>query len=138
RERFFSLPFYRLVHSEADGLPGLVIDRFNDRYVLQSTTAGMERLIPFILESLQRDFSARSVVLRNDVSIRSKEGLPEITEVIGEEITGPIQVREHDTRYLANLLTGQKTGWFFDQRANRAHLASLCRDKTVLDLYAHS
>lgn len=138
RERLFKNPYYRLVHSEGDGLPGLVIDRFDQALVVQVTTAGMERLMPLILESLDTLLSPETIILRNDTPARSLEGLKSYVQIAKGEYSGPSQIIENDTIYLADLVKGQKTGWFYDHRANRARIAALAKGKTVLDVYSHS
>lgn len=138
REAWCDVPYYRLVHSEADGLPGLIIDRFGERLVVQASTAGMERLQAAWLEALQTLFSPRSIVLRGDTPARAREGLAQKVEVIGEAMEGPVELWEHGTCFLADLMTGQKTGWFYDHRENRRRMAARCAGKTALDLYSHS
>ncbi len=138
REKIISAPYYRLVHSESDGLPGLIIDRFDDQFVCQISTVGMERLKPLLLEALENLFSPRTILLRNDIPIRRSEGLKEEVEVIKGTYNAPTEIYEYDTVFLGDLMKGQKTGWFYDQRENRYMIAKLARDKTVLDVYSHS
>ncbi len=138
RSKFFNKSYYRLVHSEGDFLPGLVIDRFGDVLVCQTSTAGMEELKPLWLPALEELLKPSTILLRDDIPIRKKEGL-QLTKTIYrgqlEEIT---KVYENDFIYCANLLTGQKTGWFYDQRANRQYFSTLVKNKQVLDIYSHS
>lgn len=138
REKLFSEPYYRLVHGEADGLPGLVIDRFGDIVVMQPNTAGMHAARQDILQALDEVVAPRAVLLRGDAPSRALEGLAEENEILKGEIPAQIEVRENGFAYLADLQQGQKTGWFYDQRRNRALAAELCRGRSVLDLYAHS
>lgn len=138
REKIFNQPYYRLVHSESDNLPGIVIDRFGDIIVCQTSTAGMEKLKPLWLPALQELLNPSAIVLRDDVPARKKENLPITTSVYLGKVPEYIEVIEHNRIYYANLLTGQKTGWFYDQRANRTYLSNLVTDKNVLDLYSHS
>ncbi len=138
REQWFLVPYYRLVHSEGDGLPGLIVDRFGDVVVCQTSTAGMERLKPLWIPALTQLLSPKSIVFRDDTPARVREGLAQQVQVEGEPITAPVRLLEHDTTYLADALEGQKTGWFYDQRAHRAHIASLASGKSVLDVYSHS
>ncbi len=138
RERLYARPYYRLVHAEADGLPGLIIDRFGAVLVMQANTAGMDRLTPVIIEALQGLVSPEAIVLRNDSPARTQEGLPLETAVALGTIAGPVRIEEGGAVFLADVLAGQKTGWFFDQRDNRAFIAGLCGDARVLDLYCHS
>ncbi|MBL8670185.1 MAG: class I SAM-dependent rRNA methyltransferase [Alphaproteobacteria bacterium] len=138
RERLVDEPYYRLVHAEADGLPGLVIDRFADLAVVQANTAGMERLTPAVLEALDRVLAPKSVLLRNDSAARLLEGLDQGVTVAKGKAPGRIAVVEHGTTFRAEPETGQKTGWFFDQRENRALVAGFARGRSVLDAFAHA
>ncbi len=138
RERLYDRPYYRLVHAEADGLPGLVIDRFGAVFVMQANAAGMDRLTPVIIEALRGLFSPEAIVLRNDSPARTQEGLPLETGVALGAIAGTVPVEENSTLFQADVLAGQKTGWFFDQRDNRAFVAGLAAGARVLDLYCHS
>ncbi len=135
RERLFKTPYYRLVHAEADGLPGLVVDRFEDVLAVQANAAGMARLEPPILEALDALLRPAAIVLRNDSPVRALEGLPPETRMAKGTLPGPILVHEHGAVFGADLLGGQKTGWFFDQRDNRRFVSGLARDARVLDLY---
>jgi 23S rRNA (cytosine1962-C5)-methyltransferase len=135
RERLFETPCYRLVHAEADGLPGLVVDRFAEVLAVQANTAGMARLEPLILYALDTLLAPAAIVLRNDSPARALEGLPRETRMAKSTLAGPILVHENGAVFGADLLGGQKTGWFFDQRDNRRFIAGLARDARVLDLY---
>jgi len=135
RERLFETPYYRLVHAEADGLPGLVVDRFDGVLAVQANAAGMARLEPLILDALDSLLTPAAIVLRNDSPARTLEGLPREARVAKGTLTGPALVYENDAVFGADLLDGQKTGWFFDQRDNRRFVAGLARDARVLDLY---
>lgn len=138
RQKNFAQPFYRFAHSESDGLPGLVIDRFGSILVCQTSTAGMDKLKPLWLPAIQELLAPDCIILRDDVPARKKEGLPTHVEVYYGTAPELVEVQEHGRLYYANLLEGQKTGWFYDQRANRTYLSSLCAGKNVLDLYSHS
>ena len=138
REGLFDRPHYRLVHAEADGLPGLILDRFGDAVVLQLNTAGMEAMKAPLLEAVERVLAPRTIVLRNESAARRLEGLESGVETLGEVPDAPVEVPENGARYLADLGRGQKTGWFFDQRDNRALAARFAKDARVLDAYCHS
>ena len=138
RERLYKAPYYRLVHAEADGLPGLIVDRFGPVLVVQENAAGMERLEPVIVEALAALVSPSTIVLRNDAPARVLEGLPQEVRVTLGAVDGPVEVEENGATFLADVLAGQKTGWFFDQRDNRAFVAGLCAGARVLDLYCYS
>jgi 23S rRNA (cytosine1962-C5)-methyltransferase len=130
RDTIYREPYYRLVHAEGDFLPGLTIDRFGDTYVVQITTAGMEALRKPLLAAL----GAEHVVLRADTPSRALEGLTSYVEGEGARVA----VQENGIRYFADLAGGQKTGWYYDQRDNRAFMAGLSEGKTVLDAYCHT
>lgn len=137
RERLYDQPFYRLIHAEADGLPALIIDRFGDVLVCQANSAGMDAMKALILKVLDRLLSARCIIFKNDSPVREREGLSLDIEVMKGEVSGPIELRENGLTFLADPIEGQKTGWYFDQRDNRAFAAKLARDQRVLDLYSY-
>jgi 23S rRNA (cytosine1962-C5)-methyltransferase len=136
RERVCDTPYYRLVHAEADRLPGLIIDRYDDIAVIQANTAGMDRLLPLIVEALTNLLPLRAVVARNDSAARKQEGLEENVELLfGSDAHA--DVVEGGIRFPIDPLEGQKTGWFFDQRPNRDRIAALATDARVLDVFCH-
>lgn len=138
RERLFEEPWYRLAFGESDGLPGLTVDRFGDVLVAQATTAGMERLKGEIEAALTKVFKPRQLWWKNDASIRSLENLPEYADLaIGEPLNEPLIVREAGLEFECNPVSGQKTGWFYDQRGNRDQLARLVKGKRVLDMFSY-
>jgi 23S rRNA (cytosine1962-C5)-methyltransferase len=136
RQRLFDAPFYRLVHAEADGLPGLVIDRYGDALAVQANTAGMDRALPDILAALRELLDPRVVVARNDSAVRKLEGLEEGVALL-HGTDGSATVEEAGLAFPVDLLGGQKTGWFFDQRPNRLMVARLAKGCTVLDAFCH-
>ncbi len=138
RQALFADPCYRLVHSEADGLPGLIVDRYGDVVTVQANTAGMERLEPLLLAALERVLAPEAVVMRNDSPVRGLEGLALGLRVAKGEVAGPVELLENGARFAADLAHGQKTGWFYDQRDNRAFVARLARGRRVLDLYTYA
>jgi 23S rRNA (cytosine1962-C5)-methyltransferase len=138
RKRLFDSPHYRWVHAEADGLPGLIADRFGDAVVLQLNTAGMDRLRTPLLAAVERIVDPATIVLRNDSRMRPLEGLPEEVEIAKGTHTDRAEVMEGRLVFPVDVVGGQKTGWFFDQRPNRAFLARLASGGRVLDLYCHS
>ncbi len=138
RTRLFETPYYRLVHGEADGLPGLVADRYGGNVVLQTRSAGMEALLPDILAALDETIAPEAVVLRNDGAWRLLEGLERYVRVAKGTVEGPVEVIEGELRFPADLIGGQKTGWFYDQRDSRAFMAGLGMGRRMLDLYCHS
>lgn len=138
RDRLFGQPFYRLVHAEADDLPGLVIDRFGDRLVVQVNTAGMALLQSELLAALDQVLQPAAVMLRNDSGARALEGLESEVRWAKGAAEGPVELVENGVRFLADLGEGQKTGWFFDQRENRASVSRLAGGGRVLDLYCYT
>ncbi len=138
RQKLFAEPYYRLVHSEADFLPGLLVDRYGAVLVVQVGTAGMEALKPHWLGALMQLLAPQAVVLKNDSGARKLEGLKQEVVLGSGEIAGRVQLVENQLIYLADLLHGQKTGWFYDQRDNRRMVAELAAGKTFLDVYSHS
>ena len=137
RGRLFDAPQYRLVHAEADGLPGLVVDRYGDVVALQANTAGMEAATPLIVEALGALIAPRGIVARNDSAVRGLEGLAEETRLLAGDAAGAT-VEENGIRFPVDLLGGQKTGWFFDQREHRARVARLAKGASVLDAFCHT
>ncbi|WP_297364321.1 class I SAM-dependent rRNA methyltransferase [Acidiferrobacter sp.] len=137
RERVYASPFYRLVFGEADGLPGLVVDRYDDVLVAQFTTAGMERLKGDVVEALDQVIRPTSILVRNDTSSRALEGLPSYVEAALGEPPEEVTVIEGSCRFRVALRAGQKTGWFYDQRPNRARLLPYVARTRVLDLFSY-
>ncbi|NDF12984.1 MAG: class I SAM-dependent rRNA methyltransferase [Proteobacteria bacterium] len=138
RDKLIGDPYYRLVHSEGDQLPGLVIDRFGSSVVVQISTAGMERMLPWVIAALDKWVKPETIVLRNDTPSREKEGLTQEVKVIKGEVPDLTLVKEYGSYYFADLLKGQKTGWFYDQRDNRNYLAEFAHGKSMLDMFCHS
>ncbi|SME92341.1 SAM-dependent methyltransferase [Tistlia consotensis] len=140
REGLVGVPFYRLVHAEADGLPGTVIDRFGDHLVLQVNVAGIEAHLDLLLEALDEVVSPTVILLRNDSAARQLEGIESYSRTAKGRLEGPVEIEERGARFLADLGEGQKTGWFYDQRDNRvfasAPLKAMGEGARVLDLYA--
>ena len=137
RDALYDRLFYRLFHAEGDGVPGLVIDRFDDTVTVQIGTAGMERQIDAIAAALDEVLGPRTVILRNDAPSRALEGLESYVKTLKGE-GRRIAVEENGARYIADLTEGQKTGWYYDQRDNRAFVARLAKGKTVLDAYSYT
>ncbi len=137
RETLYDAPYYRLANAEGDGLPGLTIDRFGDTCVVQVTTAGMESLLDPLLAALDEALGPVNVILRADAPARTLEGL-ELYVRAAKGDAGRIAVEESGVRYFADLEGGQKTGWYYDQRDNRAFVSSLSRGRSVLDAYCYT
>jgi 23S rRNA (cytosine1962-C5)-methyltransferase len=137
RQRVFGAPFYRLVFGEGDGLPGLVVDRFAEMLVVQITTAGMERVKDEVIAALDELLGPRGILLRNDTAGRELEGLPRYVEPALGTVPESVTLEENGVRFEAPLAAGQKTGWFFDHRMNRARLAAYVQDARVLDVFSY-
>ncbi len=135
RRRLYDHPFYRVIHAEADGLPGVVLDRFGDVLSCQINTAGIARLEDEFLSALKKVFKPAAVVLRNDTAARGIEGLVGEERVALGQLEPPVEISENGTKFLIDPLGGQKTGWFYDQRENRRFVAGLAAGARVLDLY---
>ena len=137
RSKFFAAPFYRLVHSEADGLPGLVVDRFANAVVVQFNSAGMERLREPIIAALDSVLAPETIVLRNDSAVRELEGLEPAVDVLRGAPTPILEVIEGGVSFNIDPISGQKTGWYFDQKVARDMVAPLCSAQRVLDLFCY-
>lgn len=137
RDRLFDAPFYRLVHAEADGLPGVVIDRFGDAAVIQPNAAWAEAHLEALAGALRRVTGVATVIKNGTGRARGLEGLAEETAVLSGGVDAPVPVPMNGATYLADLLGGQKTGLFYDQRPNHAFAARLARGARVLDVFTH-
>lgn len=137
RERLYEQPFYRLVYSEGDGLPGLIVDRYGDLCVAQITTAGMEQLREEIIAALQKVVKPAAILWRNDSRIREMEGLERYIATASGEVPAVVTVVEDELRFQVSPSTGQKTGWFYDQADNRARLDRYVNGRRVLDVFSY-
>jgi len=134
-----SLAACRLVHSEADGLPGVVADRYGDVVVAQFTSAGAERWRDAIVDALEAETACRAVYERSDAEVRELEGLEPRTGVMrGALDRGPVEMVEHGLRYRVDVARGQKTGFYLDQRDNRARVRDLAREADVLNCFGYT
>ena len=122
---------YRVVYGEADLLPALIIDRYGEYFVMQTLDQGMDRAKPEVLGALQELFAPRAVVERNDVAVRRREDLPLTAGLLAGEAPGPVQVRINGLVFHADLLEGQKTGVFLDQRENYVAAARYARGRAL-------
>lgn len=130
-------PWYRLVYGEGDGLPGLVVDRFSDLLVVQIGTAGMERVREEIVDALRELVPGAAILLRNDTPSRELEGLARYVEVASGAVPDVVPVFENGVRFETRPGEGQKTGWYFDHRENRARLRRYVRGARVLDVFSY-
>ncbi|WP_322892609.1 MULTISPECIES: RSP_2647 family RNA methyltransferase [unclassified Yoonia] len=138
RARIYPDPFYRLIHAEADGLPGVIIDRFGDIAVVQPNAAWAEVLIVPLVAALQDVTGVSTVIMNGTGRTRALEGLDEKMDVLaGQAPTAPVPVPMNGAVYMADIMGGQKTGLFFDQRPNHAFAAGLARNARVLDVFSH-
>jgi len=138
RARLYAEPYYRLAHAEADGLPGVIIDRFGDLAVVQPNAAWADALIGPLVAALQEVTAVTTVIMNGTGRARTLEGLAEKTEVLaGAAPDGPVPVPMNGAVYMADVMGGQKTGLFFDQRPNHAFVAGLSQGARVLDVFAH-
>lgn len=138
REALFDRPFYRLVHAESDGLPALIVDRYGDTLVVQANTTAMDSRIDMIVAALDKVLSPAAIVLRNDSGARAYEGLAEEVRVAKGSVEGLTRIEENGAAFFADLSSGQKTGWFFDQRDNRSFIANLAKGRRTIDFYTYA
>jgi 23S rRNA (cytosine1962-C5)-methyltransferase len=138
RERFYPAPYYRLVHGESDELPGLVVDRFGDTLVVQIGALGMEVQKEAIVAGLEKVIKPKNIIFKNDSGARELEGLPKYVEAAIGEVPEELEIIEDGATFRAPLATGQKTGWFYDQAANRRSFLGLAKGAgRVLDVFSY-
>ena len=138
RQRLYARPYYRLVHGESDELPGLVVDRYAETLVVQIGTAGMEVQKELIVAALEKVVKPKVIVFKNDSGARELEGLPSYVEAARGTLPEEIEVMEGECTFRAPLAAGQKTGWFFDQAANRRQFLGLAKGSArVLDAFSY-
>ena len=137
RARLFDRPFYRLIHAEADGLPGVIVDRFGDLCVLQPNAAWAERLLEPLARALAEVTGATAVYKNASGRARKLEGLDEASGPLLGTVSGPVDVPMNGAVYRADIEGGQKTGLFYDQRPNHAFAARLAKGARVLDVFSH-
>ena len=126
----------RMCYGEGDNMPGLVVDRYGDILVVDVLTAGMELLKPQITKALKKIFKPAGIYYKNDSAFRALEGLTNTPEIVGE-VPETVEIEENGVKYIVPIRGGQKTGFYFDQRENRAFLKPYFKDKLVLDLYSY-
>ena len=132
----------RIIFGEADWLPGITVDKYSDTLVIESLALGTELIKPIILESLVRILSEdgitiRGIYERSDAPVRKKEGLLPYKGFIGKEFDTNVEITENGIRYMVDVVNGQKTGFFLDQKYNRLAIQRICKDKKVLDCFTH-
>ncbi|WP_027908281.1 class I SAM-dependent rRNA methyltransferase [Pseudomonas sp. URMO17WK12:I4] len=137
RERLFDQPCYRLVYGDSDLLPGLVVDRFFDILVVQLASATMERHKDDVLAALIQVLKPSGILLKNDSAARDAEGLERYVDTAFGVVPEWVALEENGVKFEAPVVEGQKTGWFYDHRMNRARLAPYVKGKRVLDLFSY-
>lgn len=133
----------RLIFGEADGFPGLVIDKFSDVLVVESLALGIDKMKLMIIDSLKaelasRGMNIRGVYERSDAKVRLQEGMERVKGFIGEPFDTKVEIIENGVKYIVDVEEGQKTGFFLDQKYNRAAVARLCKGAAVLDCFTHT
>lgn len=129
---------YRLIFGEADGLPGLVVDRYDDVFVLQISCMGMENLKSFVVEALNKLYKPSAIVERSDLASRTAEGMEELKTVLSGEVSEPIKFKENNHTFLSDVIEGQKTGFFLDQKDLRNEIELLAKGNKVLNLFSYT
>ncbi len=128
----------RLIFGEADGLPALIIDKFNDYFVIQTLALGMDMWKPAIVDALNRVFSPKGIYERNDVPVRELEGLTQIKDYLSNPFPTEIIINENGLQFYVNIETGQKTGYFLDQQDNRRAIQHIVKDADVLGAFTYT
>lgn len=129
---------FRLVFGEADYLPGLTIDKYNDYYVIQSLALGIDKFKDDVVRILTNKYNAKGIIERSDVKVRELEGMEMFKGYLTEEFAPIVEIEENGVKYKVDLLNGQKTGFFLDQKENRRAIHRIVKDKTVLDCFTHT
>jgi len=138
REKLFpGATAFRLAHGESDFLPGLIIDRFNEYYAIQTLSTGMEKFQDEICGILAEEYGAKGVIAKNDSRLRTLEGLERETKILHGAFT-PVQITDGEARYEIDVAAGQKTGFYFDQRENRKAIRRFAPGARVLDCYCNA
>ena len=138
RRTFADLKSCRLVFAESDRLPALIVDAFGDVLVLQCLALGMERFKQDVVDALVQEMNPRGIWERNDVPVRRLEGLEETTGLLYGDVPDRVEILENGVRFLVDVKKGQKTGFFLDQKENRAAIAPFVAGKKVLDCFTHT
>lgn len=143
RKKTVDISSCRVIFGEADFLPGLVVDKFEDVLVVQSLALGIDLLKPAILEQLKKvlaedGITVRGIYERSDAKVRNQEGMEQYKGFIGEPFDTKVQIVENGVKYIVDVKDGQKTGFFLDQKYNRLAIQRLCKDARVLDCFTHT
>lgn len=131
---------FRAVFGESDGIPGLIIDKYADVYVIQIHTLGMEMLRDFAIEAIRKVFNPKTIFEKSDVGVRLQEGLKDmpVRHIWGEELPDEIEIMENGIKFLVNIREGQKTGFFLDQRENRKTVQKYASGKKILNCFCYT
>lgn len=138
RKKVIDTSSCRFVFGEADFLPGLTIDKFEDYYVIQSLALGIDRYKDIIVKILKEEYGAKGVYERSDAAVRELEGMEQTKGFLAEPFDTMVQIVENGVKYLVDIENGQKTGFFLDQKENRAAIHKICKDAEVLDCFTHT
>ena len=128
----------RFIFGEADFLPGLTIDKFENYYVIQISTLGIDKYRDIIVDILLNEYKAKGIYERSDIKTREIEGLEQVKGFLSEPFDTNVEIIENGVKYIVDLENGQKTGFFLDQKENRAAIHRICKDKEVLDCFTHT
>jgi 23S rRNA (cytosine1962-C5)-methyltransferase len=138
RKKVIDTSSCRVVFGEADFLPGLTIDKFEDYYVIQSLALGIDRYKSTIVKILKEDYAAMGIYERSDAAVRELEGMEQTKGFLTEPFDTMVQIKENGVKYYVDIENGQKTGFFLDQKENRAAIHRICKDAEVLDCFTHT
>ena len=138
RKKVIDTSSCRFVFGEADFLPGMVIDKFEDIYVIQSLALGIDKYKGIIVDILKEEYGARGVYERSDANVRLKEGMELKKWFLSEQFDTMITIEENGVKYNVDIENGQKTGFFLDQKENRKAIHKICKDAEVLDVFTHT
>ena len=138
RKKVIDTSSCRFIFGEADFLPGLTIDKFEDYYVIQSLTLGIDRYKDIIVKLLVEEYGAMGVYERSDAKVRELEGMEQTKGFLTEPFDTTVEIIENGVKFLVDIENGQKTGYFLDQKENRAAIHRLCKDANVLDCFTNT
>lgn len=138
RKKVIDTSSCRLLFGEADFVPGLIIDKYDDYFVTQFLSLGIDKYKDVIVKILKEDFFAKGIYERDDLPVRKLEGLPQVKGFLTEEFDTKIKIEENEVKYLVDLENSQKTGFFLEQKQNRKAIHKICKDAKVLDCFTNT
>ncbi|HSN58255.1 MAG TPA: class I SAM-dependent rRNA methyltransferase, partial [Clostridiaceae bacterium] len=138
RKKVIDTSSCRFVFGEADFLPGLIIDKYEDYFVIQSLALGIDKYKDIVVKILNEDFNAKGIYERSDVKVRELEGMEQTKGFLSDPFDTNVQIVENGVKYTVDIENGQKTGFFLDQKDNRKAIHKLCKDADVLDCFTHT